>query len=78
MTRNRPDQSSAVQLWLAAIAVSLTAVSLVLGLGTLAPLFLEESVAGAGVRLVVAAICFAVFITAHRRGLELRRRVVGH
>ena len=55
MTQSRPQQSSAVQLWLVAIAVSLTGVSLVLGLGTLAPLFLEASVAGAGVRLVVAA-----------------------
>ena len=77
MTQSRPQQSSAVQLWLVAIDVSLTGVSLVLGLGTLAPLFLEASVAGAGVRLVVAANCFAVFITAHR-GQQLRRRVVGH
>ena len=78
MTQSRPHQSSAVQLWLVAIAVSLTGVSLVLGLGTLTPLFLEESVAGAGVRLVVAAICFAVFITVDRQGLHFRRRVVGH
>ena len=72
MTQRKVGRSPLVQLWLLALVVSVIGFSLVLGLGTLAPVFLEESAAGMAARLFVVAICFDMFVAVHRGRLRGR------
>ena len=49
------------------MATFIVATFVVLGLGTVAPVFMESTLAGVGARSVVAALCLAVLVTDHRR-----------
>ncbi len=67
MSRIKSERYASIALWAKATATFLVGVSVVVGLGTVIPVFIENSLAGMSARSVVAAFCLAVFITDHRR-----------
>ena len=73
MSRIKSERYSAISQWTRATATVLVGVFVVLGLGTVIPVFMESTLTGMSARSVVAALCLAVFITDHRR----RGRQVG-
>ena len=74
MSRIKSERYAAICLWTRATATFLVGVFVVVGLGTVIPVFMEHTLAGVSARAVVAALCLAVFITDHRR----RSRLVQH
>ena len=66
MSRIKSERYASIALWAKATATFLVGVSVVVGLGTVIPVFTEHTLAGVGVRSVVAALCLGVFITDHR------------
>ena len=74
MSRIKSERYAAICLWTSGLAIFLVGVFVVLGLGTVIPVFMEHTLAGVSARSVVAALCLAVFITDHRR----RSRLVQH
>ncbi len=74
MSRIKSERNSAIFFWTSAMATFIVATFVVLGLGTVAPVFMESSLAGVGARSVVAALCLGVFITDHRgRSRQVQR-----
>ena len=67
MSRIKSEPYVARCLWTRAMATFLTGVFVVVGLGTVIPVFMETTFAGVSARSVVAALCLAVFITDDRR-----------
>ncbi len=67
MSRIKSERNAAISFWTRAMATFIVATFVVLGLGTVAPVFMENTLAGMSARSVVAALCLAVFITDHRR-----------
>ncbi len=75
MSRIKSERDSAISFWTSALATFIVATFVVLGLGTVAPVFMESTLAGVSARMVVAALCLgAVFITDHRRSSRQVRR----
>ncbi len=74
MSRMKSERYAAICMMTSGMATFLVGVFVVLGLGTVIPVFMEETLAGVSARSVVAALCLAVFITDHRR----RSRLVQH
>ena len=76
MSRIKSERNAAISFWTRAMATFIVATFVVLGLGTIAPVFMESTLAGVSARSVVAALCLgAVFITDHRRrSRQVQRR----
>ena len=77
MSRIKSERYAAICVWTSGMATFLVGVFVVVGLGTAIPVFMENSLAGMSARSVVAALCLAVFITAHRRRSRQVRRGEG-
>ena len=68
----------AISFWTSALAAFIVATFVVVGLGTVIPVFMENSLVGMSTRSVVAVLCLAVFITSHRRrSRQVQRRESG-
>ena len=74
---NRPSSSVRliIPLWLLAAVTCLSGVFLVVGLGAVAPVFLETSLIGVAGRLAISVLCFVVFVSAHWHGRQCVRRI---
>ena len=66
MTREQRERRSAVWRWTLAGVTCLGAAGALLALGTVAPVFLDHSVAGIVARLALCSFCLAFFVSAHR------------
>ena len=66
MRRIKSERYAATSFWTRAMATFIVATFVVLGLGTVAPVFMESSLAGVVARSAVAVLCLGVFITDHR------------
>ncbi len=74
MSRIKSERNAAISFWTRAMATFLVGVFVVLGLGTVIPVFMESTLAGVGARSAVAVLCLGVFITDHRgRSRQVRR-----
>ena len=67
MHTNQVRQQQTIRVWTATVVTCLAALGAVLVLDQVAPMFIENSLAGFTVRLALTTLCLLGFIAAHRR-----------